>query len=57
MSGNRARVLADWLLNAATPPETTSFGVISAGSVPLDVDRPPALALSSEPHQSSGGPR
>jgi NADH:ubiquinone reductase (H+-translocating) len=42
MSGNRARVLTDWVLNAATPPETTSFGVISAESVPLDVDRPRA---------------
>jgi NADH:ubiquinone reductase (H+-translocating) len=42
MSGNRARLLTDWVLNAATPPETTSFGVISAESVPLDVDRPRA---------------
>jgi NADH:ubiquinone reductase (H+-translocating) len=55
MSGNRARVLADWVLNAATPPETTSFGVISAKSVPLDVDRPPALVLKSQPHDPSGG--
>ena len=42
MSGNRMRVLADWTLNAATPPEATSFGVISAESVPLDVDTPRA---------------
>jgi NADH:ubiquinone reductase (H+-translocating) len=42
MSGNRARVLADWVLNAATPPQTASFGAISAESVPLDVDRPRA---------------
>ena len=42
MSGNRMRVLADWALNAATPPEATSFGVISAESVPLDVDKPRA---------------
>jgi NADH:ubiquinone reductase (H+-translocating) len=42
MSGNRARVLADWTLNAVTPPEATSFGVISSGSVPLDVDQPRA---------------
>ncbi len=40
MAGNRARVLADWTLNAITPPEATSFGVISAKSVPLDVDKP-----------------
>ena len=42
MSGNRMRVLADWALNATTPPEATSFGVISAESVPLDPDKPRA---------------
>ena len=42
MSGNRMRVLADWTLNTVTPPEATSFGVISAESVPLDVDNPRA---------------
>jgi NADH:ubiquinone reductase (H+-translocating) len=40
MSGNRMRVLADWVLNAVTPPEATSFGVISGESIPLDVDKP-----------------
>jgi NADH:ubiquinone reductase (H+-translocating) len=40
MSGNRLRVFTDWALNAVTPPETTSFGMISAESVPLDVDQP-----------------
>jgi NADH dehydrogenase len=40
MSGNRSRVLADWALNAVTPPEATSLGVISSESVPLDVDKP-----------------
>jgi NADH dehydrogenase len=40
MAGNRARVFTDWTLNAVTPPEATSFGVISAESVPLDVDQP-----------------
>ena len=57
MSGNRARVVANWVLNAFTPPETTSFGVISAESVPLDVDRPPALALESGPLDSNRGLR
>jgi hypothetical protein len=42
MSGNRMRVLADWTLNAVTPPEATSSGLISAESVPLDVDKPRA---------------
>jgi NADH dehydrogenase len=40
MPGNRLRVLTDWVLNAATPPEATSFGLIDAGSVPLDPDQP-----------------
>jgi NADH dehydrogenase len=42
MSGNRARVLADWTLNATTRPEVTSLSVISAESVPLDVEKPSA---------------
>ena len=42
MSGNRARVFTDWTLNAITPPEATSLSVISAESVPLDVDKPRA---------------
>jgi NADH:ubiquinone reductase (H+-translocating) len=42
MSGNRMRVLTDWTLNAVTSPETTSVALISAQSVPLDVDKPHA---------------
>jgi len=42
MSGNRMRVLTDWGLNVITPPEVTSLGVISAESVPLDVNTPRA---------------
>ena len=42
LSGNRARVLADWTLNATTPAEPTSVGVITAREVPLDVDKPQA---------------
>jgi NADH:ubiquinone reductase (H+-translocating) len=40
MSGNRMRVLTDWILNATTHIETTSLSVISAESVPLDVNNP-----------------
>jgi NADH dehydrogenase len=40
MAGNRLRVLGDWTLNGVTPPEAISFGVISAESVPLDVNKP-----------------
>ena len=42
MSGNRTRVLADWTLNVITPAEATSLSVISAKSVPLDVEKPRA---------------
>ena len=42
MPGNRARVLADWTLNAVTAQEATSLSVIDAESVPLDVDKPRA---------------
>jgi NADH dehydrogenase len=42
MSGNRMRVLTDWTLNGLTSPETTSVAVVSAESVPLDVDKPRA---------------
>ncbi len=41
-SGNRMRVLSDWTLNAVTPPEATSFDVVSAQSVPLDPNKPRA---------------
>ena len=40
MAGNRMRVLADWSLNAVTPPEATSFSVIDSASVPLDPSKP-----------------
>lgn len=42
MSGNQLRVLSDWTLNVVTAPEPTSLGVISAESVPLDVNKPRA---------------
>src|ERR1700734_2217993 len=42
MSGNRLRVLTDWCLNVITAPESTSLAVISAQSVPLDVNQPRA---------------
>jgi NADH dehydrogenase len=40
MSGNRTRVLTDWTLNAATAPQSASLALISAKSVPLDVNNP-----------------
>lgn len=40
MAGNRLRAATDWGLNVTTAPEPTSLDVISAESVPLDVDQP-----------------
>ena len=42
MPGNRLRVATDWTVNGITSPELTSLSVISAKSVPLDVDQPRA---------------
>ncbi len=42
MYGNRSRVLTDWFLNEVTPAEVTSLGLLSAKSVPLDVEHPRA---------------
>jgi NADH:ubiquinone reductase (H+-translocating) len=42
MSGNRLRVATDWTLNALTSPELTSLALISAESIPLDVNQPRA---------------
>jgi hypothetical protein len=46
MAGNRARVLAGWVLNVITPAEVTSFGLIGPGSVPLDPDQPRSKAVA-----------
>jgi len=40
MSGNRARVFTDWTLSATTAEENSSLAVVSAKSVPLDVNNP-----------------
>jgi NADH:ubiquinone reductase (H+-translocating) len=42
MAGNRLRVFTDWAVNAITPAEVTALGLISAESVPLDVEHPAA---------------
>jgi NADH:ubiquinone reductase (H+-translocating) len=42
LPGNRGRVLTDWGLNAVRPVPASSFGLVSAQSVPLDPDHPRA---------------
>ncbi|MBU7596441.1 NAD(P)/FAD-dependent oxidoreductase [Streptomyces sp. P38-E01] len=38
--GNRARVSADWLLDAVLPRHAVQLGLIPAGAVPLETDSP-----------------
>ncbi|HEV7897958.1 MAG TPA: NAD(P)/FAD-dependent oxidoreductase, partial [Planosporangium sp.] len=40
LPGNRTRVSADWLLNAALPRQTVQLGLIPAQAVPLDTTSP-----------------
>jgi NADH:ubiquinone reductase (H+-translocating) len=40
LPANRARVLADWTVNAVRPPQTTSLGLVESEAVPLDVSQP-----------------
>ncbi|MBF6043914.1 NAD(P)/FAD-dependent oxidoreductase [Streptomyces sp. NRRL B-1677] len=40
MPGNRIRVAADWLLDAALPRQGVQLGLVRAGSVPLDTETP-----------------
>jgi NADH dehydrogenase len=40
LPGNRARVLADWTINAVLSPQAASFGLVTSGAVPLDTYRP-----------------
>jgi NADH:ubiquinone reductase (H+-translocating) len=42
MPGNRTRVLAAWALDVISPQSPKSFELVSAESVPLDVDKPRA---------------
>ena len=40
MAGNRDRVLNDWILNVVEPSEPASFGLVTPGAVPMDVNKP-----------------
>ncbi len=48
MPGNRVRVAADWLLDAALPRQSVQLGLVRSGSVPLD-------SASPEPARMPGG--
>jgi NADH dehydrogenase len=40
MPGNRVRVAADWLLDAALPRQGVQLGLVRSGSVPIDTATP-----------------
>ncbi|WP_149180456.1 NAD(P)/FAD-dependent oxidoreductase [Streptomyces sp. TRM49041] len=48
MPGNRVRVAADWLLDAALPRQAVQLGLVRSWQVPLDTDAP-------EPARVTGG--
>lgn len=45
MPGNRIRVAADWLLEAALPRQAVQLGLVSSWSVPLDTSSPEVARL------------
>lgn len=49
MPGNRVRVAADWLLDAALPRQAVQLGLVRSWQVPLDTGAP-------EPAHAPGGP-
>jgi NADH:ubiquinone reductase (H+-translocating) len=58
MSGNRLRVLTDWILNVVIAPEATSLAAISPLAVPLDVNdpmRPGCCGPTLLPHRATAG--
>ncbi|MGW1373494.1 NAD(P)/FAD-dependent oxidoreductase [Streptomyces sp. NPDC002446] len=42
MPGNRVRVAADWILDAALPRQGVQLGLVRSGAVPLDTESPAA---------------
>ncbi|WP_329454334.1 NAD(P)/FAD-dependent oxidoreductase [Streptomyces sp. NBC_01497] len=46
MPGNRVRVAADWLLDAALPRQAVQLGLVRSGAVPLESSSPAAGAIT-----------
>ncbi|SDN15292.1 NADH dehydrogenase [Streptomyces wuyuanensis] len=51
MPGNRVRVAADWLLEAALPRQAVQLGLVSSWSVPLDTSSPEVARLPGRSRQ------
>jgi NADH dehydrogenase len=58
MPGNRVRVAADWLLDAALPRQAVQLGLVRSWSVPLDTSSPELARVAGGPDTSrtSGTP-
>ncbi|MBV1935499.1 FAD-dependent oxidoreductase [Streptomyces sp. BV286] len=50
MPGNRIRVAADWLLDAALPRQGVQLGIVRSWSVPLDTSSPELPRMPGGPH-------
>lgn len=49
MPGNRIRVAADWILDAALPRQGVQLGLVSSWSVPLDTESPEVARIPRGP--------
>ncbi|MGY0064811.1 NAD(P)/FAD-dependent oxidoreductase [Streptomyces sp. LZ34] len=52
MPGNRARVAADWLIDAVLPPQGVQLGMVPSWAVPLDTEAPERIRM---PHTAPHG--
>ncbi|QOV34370.1 FAD-dependent oxidoreductase [Streptomyces ferrugineus] len=55
MPGNRVRVAADWLLDAALPRQAVQLGLVRSWSVPLDTDSPELARVPGGPERNRPG--
>ncbi|MFD7229388.1 NAD(P)/FAD-dependent oxidoreductase [Streptomyces sp. NPDC059881] len=51
MPGNRVRVAADWLLDAALPRQAVQLGLVRSWSVPLDTASPELASFPGAPNE------
>lgn len=51
MPGNRVRVAADWLLDAALPRQAVQLGLVRSWSVPLDTASPELATFPGAPNE------
>ena len=54
LPGNRVRVAADWLLDAALPRQAVQLGLVRSWSVPLDASAPEVARVPGGPFGTGG---